>query len=295
MTDRKTEYKGVSIIVPVYNAEDNLVSNIESVINSNFMGNKYELIYVNNSSTDTTLDILNRYRDKITILSEEKKGPAAARNRGLLNAKYEYIAFTDSDCEVDQNWIKNIVEPLKNNSVGIVGGKILSKRPCNKIEEYGEMIHDQQSAINKYVPPYAITMNWASRISVLKELGFFNEELVRGEDSDMSRRIYQAGYKLAYNPDAVVYHQNRKTLAALFYQGYLHGFYGIKLNKIHLNFLKQYGYKRVYFDTYKELFGNLKKYITDRNQLIPICHFIFNLGKKLGKIHGSVRFLHFEL
>jgi hypothetical protein len=81
------------------------------------------------------------------------RGPV---QEGILNARGDIVAFTDSDCVVDKNWLQQIVFPLRDDSIGIVGGKILSKRPCNTIEKFGEKIHDHNRTINEFEPPYVI-------------------------------------------------------------------------------------------------------------------------------------------
>ena len=90
----------------------------------------------------------------IKILCEAKRGPAAARNKGLLNVKSEIMAMTDADCVVDKDWLQRIVTPQKDESIGILGGKILATRPCNTVEIFGENIHDHDKAINEYKPPF---------------------------------------------------------------------------------------------------------------------------------------------
>ena len=79
-------------------------------------------------------------------------------------------------------------------------GIILSKRPHNAIERFGEHIHDHNRAINEYKPRLVITMNWTSKLSVLKELNMFDENFTRCEDVDLSYRILQAGYRFAFKP-----------------------------------------------------------------------------------------------
>ena len=285
----------VSVIVPVYNAERTIAECIDSLLKLNYPKENLELILVNNASTDRTADVLNHYGREIEILYEEKRGPAAARNKGLLNARGDVVAFTDSDCTVDKDWLQNIVFPLQDESVGIVGGKILAKRPCNRIEEFGEQIHDHDRAINEVKPPYAITMNWASRLSVIKEVGLFNEGFIRSEDVDLSRRIFQAGHRFVYEPEAVVYHGNEKTFSGLFHEGYLHGFYSIKALKAHKNFVKQFGHRRIDLDSYKKIRSSLIYAILGQNQNHSNCYFVFNLGKKIGKFFGSLRFLYPDL
>ena len=128
--------------------------------------------------------ILDKYRKEINILLYEKKqGAAAARNRGILNARGKFIAFTDADCLVDRDWLANIISPLQDARVGIVGGRILSARPYSEIERFGEKIFDHNRAINQSRPPFVGTMNWASRRSVLIGIGLFDEDFIRSQNS----------------------------------------------------------------------------------------------------------------
>jgi glycosyltransferase involved in cell wall biosynthesis len=285
----------VSVIVPIYNAESTLAACINSLLGLDYPKENLELILVNNASTDRTADVLNRYSREIEILYEEKKGPAVTRNKGLLNARGYVVAFTDSDCVVDKDWLRQIVIPLQDDSIGIVGGKILAKRPCNKIEEFGEKIHDHNRSINEFKPPYVITMNWASRLCVLKEVGLFNESFKRGEDVDLSYRILQAGYKFVYKPEAIVYHRNEKNLSGLFQEGYLHGHYSIKNLKSHKNFLKKFGHRRFNLSSYAEILSSFAKFILGRSRSDSLCHFVFNSGKKMGKFFGCIRFFYVDL
>ncbi len=206
----------MSVIVPIYNAESTLAACINSLLRLNCTTENLELILVNNASTYRTADVLTRYSREIEILYKEKTGPADARNKGLLSARGDVIAFTDSDCVADKDWLQQIAFPLQDDSVGIVGGKILAKRPCNKIEEFGEKIHDHNRSINEFNPPYVITMNCASRLCVLKEVGLFDESFRRGEDIDLSYRIFQAGYRFVYKPEDIIYHRNEIPSQACF-------------------------------------------------------------------------------
>lgn len=285
----------VSVIVPVYNSENKLESCIQSILNADYPEGKKEIIFVDNASNERTKNILDLYKDIINILYENKRGAAAARNRGILNSTGEVIAFTDSDCVVDEKWLLRIVEPLVDDNVGIAGGRILAKKPCNNIEKFGEKIHDHKKAIIDAKIPYVITMNWASRSSVLKKMGLFNEDLIRCQDIDLSRKIFYEGYKIVYVNDAVIYHSNRKTLSALFYQGYIHGFWGVKLSKIQKPFLDNYDYSRFNFDSYKSIMSRVTNFIIDRSSSDSLFYSVFNIGKKTGKFMGSIRFFYLEL
>jgi glycosyltransferase involved in cell wall biosynthesis len=233
----------VSVIVPVYNGEGTIEECVESIFALSFPRDEIELLLIDNDSSDGTAAILDRFRGDAKILSEKKRGPSAARNRGLANASGDIIAFTDADCTVHREWLTHLIEPLTEERAGISGGTILSKRPCNDVEEFGERIHDHRLAIEYDSPPYAITMNWASPRAVLEEVGWFDEELLRCEDCDLSYRILAAGYRIAYAPDAIIYHRNEETIEGLAAEGYAHGYHAVPLVRKHEEFIKRYAEK----------------------------------------------------
>jgi len=286
----------VSVIVPVFNAEKTIEECIESLLAMDYERERVELICVNNASTDKTSDILDGNKEKIDkLLFEQTRGPGAARNKALAHATGEIVALTDSDCVVEKNWLRNIVVPLQDEGIGIVGGQILATRPCNEIEVFGEYIHDQGKAINAYKPPYCITMNWASRLSVLNKLGLFDESYMRCEDVELSYRIWRAGYKLTYEPKAIIYHRNESTLSGIFREGYLHGFYGIRLLKAWKEVLFRLGHRRINSKSYAEIGSALVKSLRGVDKSYNKSYVVFNVGKKIGKMIGSVRFSHFDV
>lgn len=84
-----------SVIIPTYNREDFIKKSVDSVINQSFRN--FELIVVDDGSTDNTGKILNKYLDELVYIYQENKGPSSARNKGLEKSQGEYIAFLDSD------------------------------------------------------------------------------------------------------------------------------------------------------------------------------------------------------
>jgi glycosyltransferase involved in cell wall biosynthesis len=287
-------FPAVSVIVPVYNGAKTIEDCLQSLLALDYPREKVELLVVDNASTDRTPELLRRHGDTLRIVFEQKRGPAAARNKGLRHAQGEVVAFTDADCVVDRRWLQFLVGPLQDSHTGIVGGKILAKRPYNFIEKFGEQIHDHDAAINLYRPPYVITMNWASRRKILKEFNF-DEALRRGEDGDLSYRIFQAGYGFVYQPDAVIYHQNESSLAGLFKEGFQHGFYAVPVIKKHHAFVRQFGHRRFSRASYQALAASLWSYVRGEDAESSLCPFVFNAGKKIGKIFGSARFCYFDV
>ena len=213
----------VTVIVPVLNGKDTIERCIESLLQLRPPKDGVELIVVDNGSTDGTMEILRKYESRLKVLEQSKPGVSAARNLGVQHARGDRLAFTDSDCIAEPDWLRDIILPLEDLRVGIVGGAIRAQQPCNWIQNFGERIHDHQRAIEGEDTPYVIGMNWASRRAVLLEVGLFDELLLRGQDVDLARRIHAAGYRLVYCPTALVRHRNESTIPSLFAKGMAHG------------------------------------------------------------------------
>jgi GT2 family glycosyltransferase len=285
----------VSIVVPAYNAASTINECVSSLLELRYPAERLALLVVDNGSQDGTGEALRAYGDRIVVVLEPRRGPAAARNAGMRQGAAEVVAFTDADCVVEPDWLAHLVAPLEDPEVGIAGGTIRARRPANDVERFGETIHDHQRAIEVFQPPYAITMSWASRSEVMRELGGFDESFLRVEDVELSYRMTQAGYRLAFAPEAVVYHRNEHSLTGLFSEGFAHGFYGVLARKRHDAFLRQFGHPNVNLGAYAELGGWLLQWARGRDDRRSRCDAVFNAGKKAGKLLGSARFGHHDL
>lgn len=110
-----------SIIMPVYNVEQYLSEAIESVINQKH--EDFELIIVNDGSTDNSLEIAKYYKEndvRIEIVTQKNKGLSSARNTGLSFAKGEYIYFIDSDDWIDESTLSSIYELIQTKNLDII-------------------------------------------------------------------------------------------------------------------------------------------------------------------------------
>jgi glycosyltransferase involved in cell wall biosynthesis len=220
-----------SVVVAACNAEATIDECLRSLTRLRYPRERLELVVVDNGSRDRTCNAVERYADDVTLLHEPRRGPAAARNAGIRASHGDVIALTDADCTVDENWLDALVQPLTHPSVGIAGGTILARRPATAIELFGESIHDHRRAILAWRPPYVITMNWAARRELVDEVGPFDETIRRGSDVDYSYRVGRAGYKLAFCPEAIVYHRNERSLVGLAREGWTHGFHGVAIRR----------------------------------------------------------------
>jgi glycosyltransferase involved in cell wall biosynthesis len=205
-----------------------------------FPREQMEIICVDNASTDATARIVQSYAPALRLVSESKPGPAAARNAGLRAATFPLVAFTDADCTVDRDWLRNLVAPLQNNTADVTGGRILAREQAGVIERFGELVHDHAKAIEYYRPPYLITMNLATSKSLLLAVGGFNERWIRMEDVALSFQFLAHHARMAYVGSAIVRHHNRDSIRTLFREGFLHGYYRPAFLQSHRGFLEQY-------------------------------------------------------
>ena len=273
-----SELPTASVVVPIYNAEATLRDCVDSLLRLDYPADRLEILCVDNASTDATGRILAEYAERLRALRESVRGPAAARNCGLRHARGAVVALTDADCTVAPDWLRHLVAPLADPTVGIVGGCIRSRRPCNAIEAFGERIHDHAWALAESRPAYAITMNWASRAAVLAEIGGFDEALLRSSDVDGSYRVQAHGYRLVYESRAVVYHRNERTPWGLLHEGYVHGFHAPAVSRKHAAFVQQVR------QAVRKRTRQPEPALGDR-----LLWSLFNFGKRLGRLHESLR------
>lgn len=212
------DFPFVSIIIPAYNCEKTISKCLNSLLNLNYP--KYEIIIVDDGSTDSTTEILKSYQDKIVVIRTENKGPSHARNIAVNRAKGDYVAFTDSDCIVDKNWLDELLKGFLNEKVAGVGGDQLS--PDDETE-FGSDVNNFMKAIG-FVSDYLKlhkqiietkhnpTCNVMYKKRILLEAGLFNEDLWPGEDVEIDLKIRKLGSTLYYNPDAIVYHYRSSNI-----------------------------------------------------------------------------------
>lgn len=285
----------VTVVVAVRNGEATLDACLESLRRLDYPPERLEVLVVDNASTDRTPEILERHRDWIRIEREPVRGVSAARNRGVRKAAFDVIAFTDADCEVDPGWLRALVRPLQDAAVGVSGGLILAFESDGAVARYGERIHDHRSAIEVYSPPYVISMNWASPRAVLEKCGLFDVGLLRCADVDLSFRILQAGYRFVFVPDAVIRHHNETTLRGLFHEGFVHGANGVRILKMHHELVEGRGHRRFDLRSWARLARRCASALAHRENFDLTCEAVFELGRKVGKLTGSIRYGHVEL
>ncbi len=278
----------VSVIVPVRNGEATLEVCLESLLRLDYPAELHEILCVDNGSTDRTPEILRRFDKHVRIEHAARRGAAAARNQGIRAARHPYVAFTDADCVVDPAWLRHLVPPLHDSSVGIVGGAVLARIGANAVERFGEKIHNHRRAIEELIPPYAITMSWASPRALLLDVGSFDERLLRGQDAELAYRIGARGCRLVYAEGAIVRHHNESTVRGLFLEGYTHGRLAPQVRDMHVATLGPRPWRQQIRKALRRVWHTEVLAGKDGPWRDHAFAFLFNLGKALGEARGHV-------
>ena len=197
-----------SVIIPLFNKEKSIRNTLASVINQTFRD--FELIIVNDGSTDKSLEAVNDFTDsQIIVINQLNEGVSSARNKGIYASQGQYIAFLDAD---------DIWEPFFLNTMQLLIEDFpkASFFGCQYAQKNGDEIQVVNSVHRKrgYVKNYfsevlKAPLVWSSSIVIkrncFKEIGYFNPKYSRGEDIDVWSRLGRK-YIMAFTPCCMSYY-----------------------------------------------------------------------------------------
>ena len=200
----------VSVVVPVRNGQDTIAECLSALLALDYPENRREIVVVDNGSTDRTAEIVSGF--PVRCVREERRGRAHARNRGIGEADFGVIAFTDADCIAHRSWLRELVRELGEPGVGGAGGEILAYEPASPAERFMARREPRwQSFVLSLDRPFLITANAAFTARALRRAGAFDPDFATAEDVDFGWRVRASGLELRYAPDAVVRHRLRRT------------------------------------------------------------------------------------
>jgi glycosyltransferase involved in cell wall biosynthesis len=207
----------ISVIVPVWNEEKRIGQCIEALKRQSLRSDLFEIIVVDNGSTDSTAAVASNYAG-VVLLHEPRPGSYTARNTGLAHARGEYVAFTDSDCIPQRDWLELGLSTVQGRAdIGIVAGRIAFCEPagaysraCLNYERHISLRQEDHARAGR-----AMTANWFSRRNILLEYGGFDATMKSGADHQLSGRVSKAGLQIIYLSTAVVMHPPRMQVAEI--------------------------------------------------------------------------------
>ena len=230
----------VSIVIPTKNSEDVIEKCLKSIQNLDYPKEDLEVIIVDGYSTDRTAEIARRYGCKVVF--EDKGTISYARDLGVKHAKGEYIAFTDADCVVTKNWIKELIKHFKDDTIAAVGGPNLTPEDDT---DFAKCVGVVLTALSKVGARYGLsggrvreiyhnpTCNVMYKKKVLEEVGGFNYSLITVDDEELDYRIRKRGYKILYTPYAIVYHYRKPTWKKFVKMAWNYGIGRMQAIKLH--------------------------------------------------------------
>ena len=223
----------VTVCVVVYNAIQNIQQCIDALLAQDYPSSHYEILFIDNNSTDGTKQLLLYYDEhykNIRTLINPIIGIAGSRNLGLMRAKYDYVAFTDSDCVPPRNWLSRLASGFEKHhredpELVAVGGSNIPPQNAGLLYDtltlflntyWGShgSVQGKRYEKNRYVS-HLPTVNVLYHKPTVISVGGFDVTFGNiGEDQDLSFRLTSKGYRFIYLADTAVVHKLRPTLNA---------------------------------------------------------------------------------
>lgn len=211
----------VSIIIPTYNAEKYLPNLLKKLTLQTFKN--YELVIIDSSSKDKTIEIAKKYTKNIYIILQNEFDHGGTRTLSAKHCKGDILIFLTQDAlPYDEHTIENILKPfIENPKVGAAYGRQI---PYSSTNLFGKHLryfnYPEKSFIRSYEDkelfgiktPFLSNSFAAYKRKVLEEIGWFKNGLIVGEDTYAGAKILKAGYKIAYVAEAKVYHSHSYTV-----------------------------------------------------------------------------------
>jgi len=236
----------ISIIIPFRNEAENIIQNLNGIIAQNYPADKFEVIYVNDNSTDNSYDLVDSYAkpSNIKVLSVPNHYSLNAHKKrairfGIENSKAEIIVTTDADCFYNENWLRSLISNL-DDETGFVSGPvefIEEESFFSKLQkiEFAGLIITGAGLIGNNKPTICNAANIAYRKKAFEVVnGFYDQmDLSSGDDELLMQKIAKdSNYKIKFslnrdsivrtkgNPDINKFYHQRKRWASkgLFYK-----------------------------------------------------------------------------
>lgn len=280
----------ISVIIACYNGEKTLAEQFQALQNQDYSG-KWEVIYVDNRSTDSSLEIARSYRDcfeNFMILEAgDKQCKAHALNRALEHARGRSLLFCDADDVVSPGYVQAMARALEKHDFVAAA---FDFEALNDPRVSGSRRNRQKDSLQSYdYPPYLPHAGGGSlgvTMQALKAVGGFDEDFVILEDTDLCFKAQLAGYPLIFVPEAVLQHRLRSSLNSLYRQQKNYGMYNVRLYKKY----RKLGMPALSRKTSIRGWYRLLRQVKGLGDPAARYQFISLLGWRMGRLAGSFKY-----
>ncbi|GAA0534803.1 glycosyltransferase [Halorubrum ejinorense] len=212
----------VSVVIPVYNDPAGIEATLDSLRRQTATTDRYEVIVVDNGSTDGTRDVVREYLgdeafDGIRLFVEDDvRGSYAARNAGISAATGSVIAFVDADMVVDPGWVEAVAREMAVTGADYLACdvRLFTTGDEGTVAEYNRL---NDLHVERFIEElsFAPTCCLVVTRALIEGVGGFDARLQSSGDLEFGNRVAASGRDLRYAPDVVMYHPTRTTLGAL--------------------------------------------------------------------------------
>jgi glycosyltransferase involved in cell wall biosynthesis len=225
----------ISVLISTKDRREWLRQALESLRRLDYPKEQLEIVVVEETSAPEDPGV-----DQYVVLPREGRGFAWTRNAALRAASHPLVAFTDDDCRVDSQWLRELAEPFRDPDVAAVAGGVLGQpsRVLGKTEIVlgfpGGGLRRIVKAGGRTIPVSGLsTVNAAARREVLEQLGGFCDAtgIYGGEDSELFGRLTES-HRAVFNPKALVYHRTRDSMSGIARWLYRRGISAVMLARI---------------------------------------------------------------
>jgi glycosyltransferase involved in cell wall biosynthesis len=293
----------LSVVVCTYNRADLLKDCLESLYGQSAGESDYEVIVVDNNSTDRTEEVTRGFSGRHSncrYVLETTVGLSHARNRGYIEARGEYVAYIDDDARAYKDWVESIIgftrrRPEVPAFGGPYNGFNLTELPGWYKASYGSWsLGNQERPITDR--EWINGMNMAFNRSVLMELGGFNTALGMsgskvsyGEETNLVVRIRATGRQVFYLPDMVVDHlipEYKMSLAWMLKSNYINGFTALETFGFKKEPVKRIAISVCLFLSAVIKFILSREWRLKARLLESFAHFVWHLGLTIRMLRG---------
>ena len=239
MSQRPPQY---SVIIPAFNRSDEIKELLTSIAGLDFPKDKFEVIISDDGSTDNTKELVKSFQEKhdfnLRFISQENKGPGAARNHAMENAGSDFFIFVDSDVTMPSDWMLKIDQQLTSEKADAFGG------PDSYRDDFSPLLKAINYSMTSFITTgglrgkkgkklarfYPRSFNMGLKKELWRKVGGFGT-LRHGQDIEFSHRIIKSGAKVLYI-DAPVFHKRRTNIKRFYKQVFNWGVARINLFKL---------------------------------------------------------------
>lgn len=226
-----------TVVIATHERPQELAGCLAAIRELDYPLEQLDVVVVDDGGTVPLEGALGGFDDlTVTLLTQARGGPAAARNLGAQSARGDVLAFTDDDCRPSPTWLSKLVDRWAGRDDVAVGGHTVNALPRNIYAATSQLIIDVGYAHNNrdlQDAQFFTSNNLLVPAESFRAIGGFDPSFTTSEDRDFCDRWIARGFRLEYVPEAIVMHRHNLTLRTFCRQQYAYGKGAFRFHRAH--------------------------------------------------------------